>query len=51
MFARVENGVTKNSPKNATILDHKQQFSMGNFHFLAAEKLTFLGGGYIFKIG
>ena len=37
--------------ENAKIVDQKQQFSMGNFHFLAAEKLTFFGrgGGYNFK--
>ena len=28
-----------------------KQFSVGNFHFLAAGKLTFLGGGYNFKTG
>jgi len=33
--------------ENAKILDQKQQFSMGNFHFLDAEKLTFSGGGVI----
>ena len=27
-----------------------KQFSVGNFHFLAAGKLTFWGGGYYFKI-
>ena len=51
MFTRVENGVTKKLPKkNAKILDQKQQFSMGKFHFLVAEKSTF-GGGYDFKTG
>ena len=57
MFARVENGVTKFSPKRQKTpkfskkkLDQEQQFSVGNFHFLAAGKLTF-GGGYNFKTG
>ena len=48
MFAKVEDGVTKFWPKKQKkdkILDQKQQFSMGNFHFLAAEKLTFFGRG------
>jgi len=51
MFARVENGVTKFSPKKnkSKLLDQKQQFSMGIF--FAAEQLTFLGGGYNFKTG
>ena len=30
--------------ENAKILDQKQQFSAGNFHFSAAEQLTFEGG-------
>ena len=30
--------------ENAKILDQTRQFSVGNFHFLAAEKLTFGGG-------
>ena len=47
MFARVENGVTKFSPKKnkSKILDQKQQFSMGNFLFFAAEKTKKRGGG------
>ena len=52
IFARVENGATKFSPKkqkNAKILDQTRQFSVGNFHFLAAEKLTF-GGGITSKL-
>jgi len=28
-----------------------KQFSVENFHFFAAGKLTFLGGGYNFKTG
>jgi len=58
MFARVENGVTKISPKNrkrlenAKILDQKQQFSMGNVHFFGRGKTNFWGvGGYNFKTG
>ena len=59
IIARVENGVTKFSPQ----IDRKRQnfqkkigsgkqFSVGNFDFLAAGKLTFfLGGGYNFKTG
>ena len=31
--------------KNAQILDQKQPFSMGIFHFLAAENPTSFGGG------
>ena len=48
MFARVENGVTKFSPKKTPfgleISEQKQQFCMGNFHFLATEEPTFGGG-------
>ena len=50
IFVRVENGVTKfaeqtqkTQKKSKNILDQKQQFSVGNFHFLAAGKLTFGG--------
>jgi len=55
MFARVENGVTKFSPKKQKTpkkMDRKQQFSVavGNFYVLAAEKLI-LGGGDNFKTG
>ena len=52
MIARVENGVTKFSPQRQKTpnfskkkMDQEQQFSVGNFYFLAAEKLTFLGAG------
>ena len=51
MFARVENGGTEFWPrkKNAKIFKTKfgsgKQFSVGNFQFLAAGKLTFFGGG------
>jgi|TARA_B100000524_G_scaffold160043_1_gene81361 hypothetical protein len=47
MFARAENGVTQFSPKNedVKILDQKQQFSMGSFHFFGSGKNNFFGGG------
>ena len=47
MFARAENGVTQFSPKNedVKILDQKQQFSMGSFHFFGSGKNKFFGGG------
>ena len=40
MFERVENGVKKISLKQKTpkILDQKQRFSMGNFHFFGRGK-------------
>ena len=46
IFAKVENGVTKQkTPKfSKRNSDQEQQFSVGNFHFLAAGKLTFGGG-------
>ena len=59
IIAGVENGVTKFSPKrqkteNAIKFSKKngsgKQFSVGNFHFLAAGKLTFLGGGITSKL-
>jgi hypothetical protein len=59
IFARVENGVTKFSPKRQKtpklnffkhILDQKQQFSVGNLYSFGRGKLTF-GGGYNFKTG
>ena len=53
MFARVENGVTKISPKNrkrlenAKILDQKQQFEfpMREFSFFGRGKTNFFWGG------
>ena len=55
MFARVENGVTKFSPKRQKTPKFSKkkvdqeiksfQYYVMNFHFLAAEKLTFFGGG------
>ena len=53
MFARVENGVTKFSPKRQKTPKFSKkngsgkQFSVGDFHFLAAGKQTFLGRGGI----
>jgi len=48
LFARVENGVTKFSPKeNAKIFKKKmdqEQFSVGNFHFFGRGKTNFFGG-------
>ena len=39
--------------ENAKMLDQKQQFSMGNFHFFGRGKTSFFlwggGGGYNFK--
>ena len=56
MFANVENGVTKISPKKQKtppkfwIRKQKQQFSVGNFHFFGRGKTNFFGGGgYNFK--
>jgi len=63
LFARVDNGVTKFSPKSHfgpklqifKILDQKKQFefSMGNFHFFGRGRtnLNFFGRGYDFKTG
>tara|TARA_B100000513_G_scaffold38160_1_gene14579 strand:+ start:177 stop:473 length:297 start_codon:yes stop_codon:yes gene_type:complete len=54
MFASVENGVTKSSPKKQkrqNIAHQKQQFSAGNFHFFGRGKTNFLEGGYNFKTG
>jgi len=54
MFASVENGVTKFSPKinNVKILRiRNNSFQWGIFIFLAAEKLIFFRGGYNFKTG
>ena len=52
IIARVENGVTKFSPQRQKTPKFSKKkwirktiFSAGNFHFLAAGKLTFLGGG------
>ena len=53
IIARVENGVTKFSPKRQKTPKFSKengsgkQFSVRNFHFLAAGKLTFFGGGDI----
>ena len=50
MFARVENGVTKFSPKRQKTppkfwsIKQKQQFSVGNFHFFGRGKTNFWGG-------
>ena len=53
MFANVENGVTKISPKKQKTPPkfwiRNNSFQLEIFIFLAAEKLTFLGGGYNFK--
>ena len=53
MFARVENGVAKffaEKTENAQILDQKQQFSIGNFHFFGRGKTNFWGGGTTSKL-
>ena len=36
--------------ENAKILDQKQQFSMGNFHFFGRGKTNFFGGGKTSKL-
>ena len=59
IIARVENGVTKFSPKRQKTpnfhkknLDQENSIQWGIFiYFLAAGKLTFFGGGYKFKTG
>ena len=60
IIARVENGVTRDKIFAAKTVKRQnfqkkigsgKQFSVGNFHFLAAGKLTFFGGGYNFKTG
>ena len=59
IIARVENGVTKFSPQRQLKRQifqkqngsGKRSFQWGIFIFLAAGKLTFLGGGYNFKTG
>ena len=58
IIARVENGVTTFSPKRQKTpnfhkknLDQENSIQWGIFIFLAAGKLTFLGGGYKFKTG
>ena len=56
MFARVENGVTKFSPKRQKTPKFSKkngsgkQFSVGNFHFFGRGKTNFWGG-YNFKTG
>jgi hypothetical protein len=57
IIARVENGVTKFSPKRQKTPKFSKkngsgkQFSMGNFHFFGRGKTTFFCGGYNFKTG
>ena len=57
IFARVENGVTKFSPKRQKTpkfskkIGSGKQFSVGNFHFFGRGKTNFFGGGYNFKTG
>ena len=58
IIARFENGVTKFSPQRQKTpkfskkkMDQENSFQWGIFIFLAAGKLTFLGGGYNFKTG
>ena len=54
MFARDENGVTNVLPKKQKTPKfwiRNSIFQWGIFIFLAAEKLTFFGGGYNFKTG
>ena len=57
MFARVESGVTKFSPKKHKtpkwkMLDQKQQFPAGKFNFFAGRRKTtnFRGGGNTSKL-
>ena len=57
IFARVENSVTNFSPKrqktpkfSKTILDQKQQFSVGNFHFFGRGKTTFFWASITSKL-
>ena len=62
LFARVDIGVTEFSTKTAEKEEEilglsffsrvgvRIPFSVGNFHFLAVEKLTFWGG-YYFRTG
>ena len=54
MFAKVENGVAqtfRRKKENSKILNPKQQFSMGNFHFFGRIKTNFCVGGYNIKTG
>ena len=37
--------------ENGKVLDQKQQFSMGNFHFFGRRKTNIFNGGYNFKPG
>ena len=54
IFARVENGVTKLSPKKQkTRLNfgyQKQQFSVGKFYFFGRGKTNFGGGDITSKL-
>ena len=50
LFARVENGVKKIAKKTPFWPEILEQFSIENFHFLAAEEPTFGGEWeYTFK--